>query len=201
MANLLFRRYLLKSMIMMFGPFYELFPKIGMKETRHIHIFKPIDDIPAGEYAIIDSFCTDKTCDCRRAFLHIHSVDSENLNPTPLATISYGWEDLRFYREWSPFMDDEMLLNFKGPALDSMQPQSPLANYFLQIVKDTLSNDKEYADRIKRHYAFYKQKDGMRLPPELQKLVKGMEACPCGSGKLLRMCCLKQRRTSRRRKR
>jgi len=160
----------------MFGPFYELFPKIGMKETRSIHMFNDTD-IPSGEYAIINSYCTDKVCDCRRAFLNVHLVDENGLSRQPLA-----------------------LLAFKGPALDKMQPQSVHANGFLKIIKDTLKNDIDYANRIKRHYAYYKQKKGMRLPPELNKLVKGLDSCPCGSGKLLRLCCLKKKRSLRRRR-
>ena len=81
---------------------------------------------------------------------------------TALATISYGWEPLRFYEEWSSGLPDNSLREFKGPALDTFQPQSKYANYFLDFFTLKLTTDAKYVERLKRHYAYMKYKQGMK---------------------------------------
>ena len=184
---------------MHFATFQEYFPKIAEIETRSVTILE--EDSPLqGMFGFIPSFCLDKKCDCRRAIVSVYkaSIDSP---VRPLATISYGWENMSFYRNWSHGFDNEMLKQFKGPALDIAQPQSPFAEYFLSVFIDNLQKDESYRERFPRHYAYFKRKTGMILPPELKRYIKLFEDCPCGSGRMFKLCCGKARRGIKRRRR
>jgi hypothetical protein len=120
-------------------PFVRHFKEIGEAETRTIHI---LDDnaqgIPKGEYALAESYCTDRKCDCRRVMLNVISR-----NEGHVASISFGFDP-----------DGPM----PGPFLDPINPQSAYAEEFLQLVKDLVLSDADYVARLKRHYKMLKDK-------------------------------------------
>ena len=186
---------------MTYQPFPLQFPKLAEKETRIVTIARD-DVIPKGSYAFVPLYCTDKTCDCRRALIWVIAEEDRKPASKPLAVISYGWEHFDFYRKWVSSLSDEMVTEFKGPALDSMQPQSVYAPHFLEIFSDIVRTDKDYAQRLVRHYAYFKYKQDMKMPRHLLAAVKPMEACACGSRRVFRLCCGKKKRSvARRRKR
>jgi SEC-C motif len=80
-----------------------------------------------------------------------------------------------------------MLKDFKGPCLDPHQKQSESAPFFLQIFKDMIAEDKEYINRLKRHYKLFKWVIGMKLHKDLP-FDPGMR-CPCGSEAKFKHCC------------
>jgi hypothetical protein len=134
--------------------FGEFFPEIADKETRVVTIIdQAIMGLPLGIYALIDLYCTDPDCDCRNVYIHVVTKEF----PRPIATITYGWEDLSYYKEWMGVgEEDEMLIEFKGPALATFASQSQFARKWLGIFEDILKTDKEYANRFQRHYQLVK---------------------------------------------
>lgn len=75
-----------------------------------------------------------------------------------LATISYGWEKMAFYRKWlGCWASNTDVLEFKGPALAPMTIQGDHAEAFVGLFRDML-RDRDYADRIARHYRQFKGK-------------------------------------------
>lgn len=50
---------------------YSKFPKIAEKETRSITIMDNSHGLENGQYGFIELFCTDRTCDCRRAMIKV----------------------------------------------------------------------------------------------------------------------------------
>lgn len=180
---------------MKYAIFKSIFPKIAKQETRFLTISED-SEVPAGEYGLFPSFCMDKKCDCRRALINVLQVNPK-YEHIHAATISYGWEKIGFYREWAYGLSDEMLKEFKGPALDIGQQQSPYANHFLDFFKMVVLKDEEYIQRIQRHYAYVKMKQGAKLPKDLNRLIDYFGKCPCQSGKIFRQCCGKKRRLSR----
>lgn len=172
--------------------FHNVFPKIAERETRNLTVLNN-PPIPRGEYLFATLYCNDKTCDCRRTIINVLQVEPVTI-PKPIAVISYGWESMDFYRNWGSYLSDEMLKEFKGPCLDMMQPQSVHAEYFLDFFINEIQRDKNYANRIQRHYAYFKTKQKMKLPKKLTDLIEYNEPCPCGSGKNLKDCCLRERK-------
>jgi hypothetical protein len=132
-------------------PFYELFPDVAEKETRMVDILPGHRELPEGEYYLIELFCGNPDCDCRRVFLLCLHKKMKG----PVAVIAYGWEDKDFYRKWLGQDDPDMLKDLKGPSLNRGSPQSELAQPLLKLVSDVLT-DMKYIERIKRHYKMFK---------------------------------------------
>lgn len=182
---------------MHFKAFHAEFEKIARRQTRSLSI-RGEPGIPDGDYAFLPMYCKDKTCDCRRTLINVLQVSPE-YGPFHAATISYGWEPLSFYRDWAGALSEEEIKAFKGPALDVFNTQSPSAPYLLESFKNIVL-DEVYAERIKRQYAMFKYKAGMKLPPELLKQGDFSGGCPCESGRPFMLCCGRSRRPRRRRR-
>jgi hypothetical protein len=191
-------KQLKKSTTMTYTGFHVHFEKIAMQQVRSLS-FRHHSSIPDGDYAFMPMYCDDKTCDCRRALIAVLQV-SPKYGQRQVATISYGWEKLDFYKKWSHSLPPDMLKMFKGPALDYLNKQSPHAEDLLQAFINT-ALDNVYIERLKKQYAMFKYKQGMHLLPELLKLAGVNEPCPCGSGKVFNLCCGKRKFSVRFRRR
>jgi hypothetical protein len=138
---------------MPYAMFHRYFPEIAKTETRSATILRNSDyDLPAGSYGFLEMFCDEPGCDCRRVFFCVISEKSKRIE----AYITYGWESPTYYREWLGFDDPHAISDLKGPALNVGSPQSSLAPALLNLVRETLLRDKEYLDRIKRHYHLFR---------------------------------------------
>jgi hypothetical protein len=183
---------------MPFAPFYELFPEVARAETRSVTVLNATSTLPAGAYAFAEMFCNDEGCDCRRAFVQVFADVSPLRENGPLATISFGWEDESFYRQWASVpLSNEDLRELKGPALVRLAPQSPYASDLLVQFKMLVHND-AYVARIARHYTAYRRVIDSRPPHTNSTVVRsepkpGMnQPCPCGSGRKYKRCCWHQ---------
>ena len=180
---------------MTFSGFQVHFEKIAKVQTRTMFV-RNTPDIPDGDYAILPMFCDGKKCDCRRALVNVLQMDPEH-GPYHAATISYGWEPIYFYNDWKKFLSEKEFQTFVGPAIDHFNEQSKYSAPILELFVNT-ALDEEYIERLKKQYAMFKYKIGMKLPPELTKLIGIYEPCPCGSGKIFKACCGKRNRFGRR---
>lgn len=136
---------------MPYGLFYEEFPDLAEKETRVLTVFNT-PGLPAGQYAFAEAYCDEPGCDCRRVFFDVIEVRTKQLK----AVIAYGWESREFYADWFGEDDALMVEEMQGPVLNTMSRQSPLAPALLKLT-DVLLQDKDYIERLKRHYAMYRE--------------------------------------------
>src|ERR1017187_4890085 len=135
--------------------FGEFFPEIAAKETRTvICVKKNAEGLPPEKYVLFENYWTDVDCDCRRVLL---SVMSESDGKHHL-TINYGWEPRSYYVKWMG--DDEKLFidDLRGPCRNIFGPDSELADGILEMVKKTALKDKQYVERLGRHYRMFKEK-------------------------------------------
>jgi hypothetical protein len=146
-----------------YEPFHSRFPELAAEETRVITIFKESNlSLPPGEYALVESFCNEPRCDCRRVFLSVFAKDLSGMRAVitqavkTQAVISFGWERRAFYVRWFGSNDPKMIANLKGPALAIGQPQSNLAPLLLKVVKEIVLSDSAYVERLKRHYVMFR---------------------------------------------
>ena len=179
--------------------FGEVDPELGDLETRFIQLLAPKNGVPVGKYAILESYCADPACDCRRVML---SVVEESRPTVNLASISYAFD-----------ADDPE----PGPYLDTLNPQSQYAQGLLELVTQWVLSDSAYLARLERHYALTKQAAADPTHPAYAVLSEsftddldeylesplGTQArraisrtkigrnapCPCGSGKKYKVCC------------
>ena len=136
---------------MPYTSFHEKFPEIAEKETK---VITAIADpkLPQGNYILIESYCNEIDCDCRRVFLNIFSETRNEF----VAVIAYGWEKSKYYAEWFGDNDPQIIEDLKGPSLNLTSPQSDLAPILLDKVNNYILKDKSYIERIKRHYHMFK---------------------------------------------
>ena len=169
-------------------PFSSEFPDLALKEALRV-IAKRRSDIPDGQYLLLDSYCDDPDCDCRRVMVNVVSCDDPR---NILATINYGWESVEFYKEFM-YGDEKSAGYATGAALDILNFQSDLAPAFLRIFEQTLTQI--YVETLKNHYKMFKQ--AIREKQNVRSEVKNKygrkigrnEPCPCGSGEKHKKCC------------
>jgi hypothetical protein len=113
-------------------PFHELFPEQAWKEYRTMELQKH-KVLPSDGYALIESYCIDPDCDCRRVMLNVISRDGRK----HVATISFGFD-----------RDDEAA----GPYLDPLNPQSEHAQALLKLIEKVVLADPDYVARLESHY-------------------------------------------------
>lgn len=135
---------------MPYQPFHERFPEIAWKETRSFRTFRN-PDLPDDEYGLVEAYCNEPSCDCRRVLFNVLSRKREEL----VAVIAYGWESTDYYVDWLGHDDPLVIQELKGPALNTASRQSELAPALLRAVEQVLQ-DSEYVERLKRHYRIFK---------------------------------------------
>jgi len=145
---------------MPYTAFYTYFPKIAERETRTVTL---LDDsrLPRGDYGLIEHYCDEPGCDCRRVFLSVLSSCSNEIE----AVIAYGWESPEFYAEWLGNDDPASIRELRGPALNRMSPQSRHAPAILKLVRDVVLRDRAYVERLKTHYRMFRD----RIDEETQR--------------------------------
>ncbi|KXA96580.1 hypothetical protein AKJ37_04895 [candidate division MSBL1 archaeon SCGC-AAA259I09] len=136
---------------MPYAPFHEKFPRVAEEETRSI-IAPSHSKLPKGKYVLVELFCDEPDCDCRRVFFDVFYEEKKK----SVAVVAYGWEDREFYENWSSKNDPEIIDDLKGPALNKASPQSKLAPRVLELIEQVLK-DNQYVERIKRHYHLFKE--------------------------------------------
>lgn len=137
---------------MLFTSFYSRFPEIAKKETRVVTIKSAQFNLPLGEFALIDSYCEDDACDCRKVMINF--VIAKNPNKI-LSTIGYGWESLAFYTKWA-YGDTRLAKTMKGTYLELGGIQTKYATNFLRLFNNVCL-DSIYKKRIKKHYYQFKR--------------------------------------------
>jgi hypothetical protein len=165
------------------SPFFSKFPDIAAVETPII-IYNN-KKIPDGIYGLYESFCDEEDCDCRRVFINVISKDSMN---DIQATITYGWETPEFYGKWMTFCDNKLIEMMTRPHLEIGHRQSKYSNDFLELFLNIIK-DKEYVERIKRHYFLFKEAVNKKNHETKAEKIGRNEICPCGSDKKYKKCC------------
>ena len=171
-------------------PFLERFGELTLKETRSVTVFENHPALPADEYGLIELYCNDEACDCRRVMF---DVISKKRNVS-VAVVAYGWENASFYRKWFRGNDEATarlaIQEMVGLNLNSASHQSELAPAILKMIRGILQ-DPAYVIRIKRHYRMFKEmvdpgqfrKPSAEFPtPALQKSKKRHHPRASGNG-------------------
>jgi hypothetical protein len=151
---------------MPYVPMYELLPEVAMKETRTITVFPGNEfGVPSGNYGLIEMYCDEEGCDCRRVIITVISSVTED----SVAVITFGWGSKNFYTKWmyrggiekySELGKIERLAidNMHGIRLSETSKQSKIAPEIMRLVTDSVLRDTTYIDRLKQHYNMFRTK-------------------------------------------
>lgn len=133
-------------------PFHSRFLDVAARETRSLHVLTGDGELPVGEYTLLEWFCEEPECDCRRVLVQVVPAGRPN---EVLAVINYGWENPEFYTQWM-HGDAQAGREIADASLDPLHPQSGYADYLLVLFRDMVDTDPEYVARLARHYELFK---------------------------------------------
>jgi len=136
-----------------FVPLWELAPELAEKETRKVCLLQDTFSLPKGIYFLMESYCSDKDCDCRKVMINVVFAETSKI----LGTIGFGWESEKFYTKWMG--DEELGRQMAGVYEEVGNIKNILSDYggkCLKLVKNSL-NDPYYVNLIKRHYKSFKE--------------------------------------------
>ncbi len=137
---------------MPFEPLHSRLPALAEAETRSVAVLDK-SLIPPADYGFVEMFCNEPGCDCRRVFFTVFSSATKQ----PEAVIAYGWESASFYRKWFKYaVSKDDIAELMGPVLNMGSPQGRYAPAILNLFTKVLLPDKEYIERIKRHYKLFR---------------------------------------------
>ena len=72
---------------MPFRLFHDFFPELAERETRTLTVLPGADlGVPPGEYGLLEMFCDEPGCDCRRVFFSVFSSASKRMD----AVVAWG---------------------------------------------------------------------------------------------------------------
>jgi len=139
---------------MPFTFFHAYLPEVARRETRSVHVFTSgPGDPPPGEYGLLEMYCDEPGCDCRRVFFNVVSSRTRSA----VAVVAYGWEPAEFYAKWAREDDPAVVRQIKGPILNLGSPQSEHADDVLRFIEDVVLRDPAYVSRLKAHYDLFKR--------------------------------------------
>ncbi|MBO9609966.1 MAG: hypothetical protein J7639_28675, partial [Paenibacillaceae bacterium] len=139
---------------MHYAPLFEYLPDLAEKETRTIMFLKnDSSHIPPGNYGLVEYYCVEPDCDCRRVMLHVVSEREREI----VAVINFGWESRQFYEKWFGSKDKSWIDDLKGPVLNMSFAQASYARELLMATKDLALSDLAYVNRLKQHYEQFKR--------------------------------------------
>jgi hypothetical protein len=134
--------------------FHDYFPEIAERETRTVTVLGPSpSQPPSGEYALLEMYCNEPGCDCRRVFFYVLSSRSAS----PEAVVAYGWEPPEFYVTWAHDDDQQVVHEVKGPVLNLGSPQSEHAPRILRMIEEVVLQDQAYVERLRTHYDLFRR--------------------------------------------
>jgi hypothetical protein len=148
-------------------PFHSVLPDLAMKEIRVAHL-RGDGELPDGEFGFVELYCNEANCDCRRVVINVMSPATGS---KVWATINYGWESLEFYEKW--MQNKALAKEASGASIDTLNAQTPYSRAFLRLFQWVLE-DELYVERLKRHYALFKEcieqrREKNRLKRRLQR--------------------------------
>ncbi len=157
-------------------PFHSRFLDLAARETRSLHVIAAGGKLPIGEYALLEWFCDEPDCDCRRVLVQVVPAGRPD---EVLAVINYGWESVEFYTQWL-HGDADGGSELANASLDPLYRQSEYAEYLLELFRDVVNSDPDYVARLARHYELFKstQHPGTSSPTAVQPTIIEMPTQP-----------------------
>ena len=122
-------------------------------------------DLPDGAYAMVDTYCTDPGCDCRKTMIQVH------LDRRHVSTINFGWESPKFYARWygAP-PGDRTLAEMKGPCIDLSSPDLDLVPPGAMLAFFSALLDAHYIEHLRSQYT--RLRAALATPAGAQRLAQ-----------------------------
>ena len=145
--------------------FADLFPDLAARHMVPLWIDPARPRLPVKAYWLLEYYCDEPACDCRRVFL---DVVADGFHSRVFASIHYGWETLEFYRPWdsAPRLDNARML--KRGVLDPVGFHCDWADVLLRHVRKEVLSDPKAVRRFIKHYEMAKRHQRKQAREELR---------------------------------
>jgi len=142
------------------------FRDVALRDMVFLWIDPPGKHLPVKHYALLEYYCDEPGCDCRRVLLDAVSGD---IPERVFASIHFGWENLAFYmkRAITSTLGDARLL--KKGELEPAALNCDWADVLLAHVRKEVLADPKAVARFKRHYEMCKREQRRRAKREGEK--------------------------------
>jgi len=136
--------------------FGEQFGDVALRQMVMLWIDPPGKHLPVKHYGLLEYYCAEPDCDCRRVVLDAVSTYHPG---RVFASIHFGWESLAFYRKWADDhgLDVRDARPLKKGMLDPTVLNCDWADVLLAHVRNEVLADPKAVARFKRHYALVKR--------------------------------------------
>lgn len=120
-------------------------------------------ELPDGDYAMVETYCTDLGCDCRKTMILVH-VEHRHVS-----TVNFGWESKAFYARWyGGRLDDRTLAEMQGPSIDlsspDLVPPAAMLAFFTKLL------DARFLEHLRSQYARFRA--ALATPAGAQRLAQ-----------------------------
>ena len=109
-------------------PLFRILPALTEQETGRIILAQETLGLARGAYSLVESYCFDPDCDCRKVMINVMSDSSEILG-----TVGFGWENEDFYIKW--LVDEDLGRQATGAYLEPGGIQTSSSEKCLSLVK------------------------------------------------------------------
>jgi hypothetical protein len=135
-------------------PMVPFFSKVGERAFKEMHtlIVMKGKTLPSGPYGLLEFYCDEADCDCRRVLFHVIRPDS---GEKIWATINFGWETREYYRTWSH--DGKMADEMAGASLEPLGSQTKYSAELLALFIGHVQPNAAYIAGLTKHYAEVKR--------------------------------------------
>ena len=131
-----------------FLPLVVIVPELDGKDVKTIVLTEDKNGLRAGSYKLIENFCADRQCDCRKVMINLVNDKNEIL-----ATMGFGWEGIKYYEKW--INDKKLAQEMTGAYLEKDGIQTEHSRECLRLFKKVLK-DLYYVNCFRRHYKQFK---------------------------------------------
>jgi len=167
----------------MLSPFLPAGEILGPEYLMRSVVIADDPHLPSGEYSFIDTYCTDNTCDCRKTIIQIFHEKKH------VSTVSYGWENPKFYLRWlKNTKDRELAEEMSGLSIDYSSPDRVSPEGILLLVNHLL--DEKWISILKENYRLIRKTVKPDNIISMPSNISRNAPCHCGSGKKYKNCCL-----------
>lgn len=124
-----------------------------VKETTAFFFNQKTGSFSKGTYALLEMYCADKNCDCRRVFLNVVHEETKQF----IVQIAFGWESKEFYAKWFGCDEDYSCLEDMAGWEILQAPLGKKSVEMFELLMSHLKNDKDFIAKTKRHYQAFKK--------------------------------------------
>lgn len=124
---------------------------LGPDTPMRVLTLKGAPGLPDGQYSLVDCYCADPDCDCRKVMIQVHHDQQY------VALINYGWEPIAFYKKWygAEKIDLQTVDEMKGPSVDISSPNLVDPDAIIDFFRHIL--DERYRNVLATNYRNFKR--------------------------------------------